>query len=138
MDHPASNYKDATGAALIAGSCLFGILGYHALTSAMRMGEVSAVTPFRYTRLVFALILGFAVFGSCQARVNPAGDQQMYADMLAGLVLAQLVSQLLGEDLDGGFGDVVAADVKITRSATASTLFPNVCELTPRRILAAS
>ena len=29
----------------------------------MRTGEVSAVTPFRYTRLVFALVLGVAVFG---------------------------------------------------------------------------
>lgn len=29
----------------------------------MRTGDVSAVTPFRYTRLVFALILGATVFG---------------------------------------------------------------------------
>ncbi len=28
----------------------------------MRTGEVSVVTPFRYTRLVFALILGMIVF----------------------------------------------------------------------------
>ena len=33
-----------------------------ATTSAMRTGEVSVVTPFRYTRLVFALILGVLVF----------------------------------------------------------------------------
>jgi drug/metabolite transporter (DMT)-like permease len=29
----------------------------------MRLGDVSVVTPFRYTRLVFALILGAFVFG---------------------------------------------------------------------------
>jgi drug/metabolite transporter (DMT)-like permease len=51
-----------TAAQLAAGS-VFGILGYHALTHAMRTGEVSAVTPFRYTRLVFALILAMALFG---------------------------------------------------------------------------
>jgi len=30
---------------------------------AMRTGEVSVVTPFRYTRLVFGVALGVLVFG---------------------------------------------------------------------------
>jgi drug/metabolite transporter (DMT)-like permease len=54
---------DIRGLGLLAGATLFGIMGYHALTAAMRTGEVSAVTPFRYTRLLFALILGVVVFG---------------------------------------------------------------------------
>lgn len=33
------------------------------ITSAMRVGEVSAVAPFRYSRIVFALIIAFVVFG---------------------------------------------------------------------------
>lgn len=46
------------------GAAIFmGILGYYAITAAMRVGEVAAVTPFRYTRLLFALIFGMAVFG---------------------------------------------------------------------------
>ena len=53
----------ATGVAHLAGGTLFGMLGYHALTFAMRTGEVSAVTPFRYTRLVFAMVLAMALFG---------------------------------------------------------------------------
>lgn len=53
---------DATGAALLAGSSTFGIAAYFALTVAMRTGDVSTVTPFRYTRLVFAMILGTLVF----------------------------------------------------------------------------
>ena len=40
-----------------------GIAGYAALTAAMRVGDVAAVTPFRYTRLLFGLALGAAVFG---------------------------------------------------------------------------
>lgn len=44
------------------GAAVFGIVGYSYLTRAMRTGEVSAVTPFRYTRLLFALILGVVVF----------------------------------------------------------------------------
>lgn len=55
--------SDATGWALVAATTAFGIFAYFALTVAMRTGEVSAVTPFRYTRLVFAMILGILVFG---------------------------------------------------------------------------
>ena len=37
-------------------------VGYYAVTASMRVGEVSAVAPFRYTRLVFAAVLGFLIF----------------------------------------------------------------------------
>lgn len=48
---------------LTLGACtLVGIAAYYALTVAMRTGEVSLVTPFRYTRLLFALFLGAVVF----------------------------------------------------------------------------
>jgi drug/metabolite transporter (DMT)-like permease len=46
------------GAILIVGG-----IGYYSLVAAMRTGDVSAVVPFRYTRLVFALVLGRWVFG---------------------------------------------------------------------------
>lgn len=39
-----------------------GGFGYYALVGATRTGEVSVVVPFRYTRLVFAMILGSLVF----------------------------------------------------------------------------
>lgn len=48
---------------MILGAVLVGVLAYNALTIAMRTGEVSVVTPFRYTRLLFAMILGMLVFG---------------------------------------------------------------------------
>jgi drug/metabolite transporter (DMT)-like permease len=51
------------GATFTLGAAVFGIAGYHFLTIAMRTGEVGAVTPFRYTRLVFALILSAVVLG---------------------------------------------------------------------------
>jgi drug/metabolite transporter (DMT)-like permease len=53
---------DGPTLALLAGMTSFGIFGYNALTIAMRTGEVAAVTPFRYTRLVFAMLLGILVF----------------------------------------------------------------------------
>ena len=53
----------ALTAAQIAGATVFGAAAYGALTMAMRTGQVSAVTPFRYTRLLFALVLGVTLFG---------------------------------------------------------------------------
>lgn len=55
-------WPDARGLGLLAGTALFAVLGYHALTSAMRTGEIGFVTPFRYVRLVFAMILAMALF----------------------------------------------------------------------------
>lgn len=54
---------DAHGLGHLAGGTVFGMLGYHALTYAMRTGDVGSVTPFRYTRLIFAMILAVAIFG---------------------------------------------------------------------------
>ncbi|MBI1170341.1 EamA family transporter [bacterium] len=48
---------------LVLSASAFGIAGYGALTQAMRTGEVSAVTPFRYARLLFALVIGVLAFG---------------------------------------------------------------------------
>ena len=53
---------DAREIALMLAAAVFGVAGYHALTVAMRTGEVGAVTPFRYTRLVFAVVLAVVVF----------------------------------------------------------------------------
>ena len=52
----------AVQAALLAGALLSGIGSYWAITEAMRVGEVSVVTPFRYSRLLFALVIGTLVF----------------------------------------------------------------------------
>jgi len=40
-----------------------GVFAYYAIVAAMRVGEISFVTPFRYSRILFALIIGIAVFG---------------------------------------------------------------------------
>ena len=50
-------------ALLICGTALSGIVGYTAMTRAMRTGEVGVVAPFRYTRLIVALILAYTLFG---------------------------------------------------------------------------
>jgi len=47
---------------LLAAATTVGVLAYGALTKAMRVGEVSVVSPFRYSRLLFAIFLGVLVF----------------------------------------------------------------------------
>lgn len=76
---------DGREALLVAGAAGFGILGYHALTGAMRTGEVGAVTPFRYTRLVFALILGVFVLGERPDAAMLAGAALVVAAGIFGL-----------------------------------------------------
>lgn len=50
-------------AAQLFAALALGVVSYWAMTTATRMGDVSAIMPFRYTRLVFALALGALVFG---------------------------------------------------------------------------
>ena len=48
---------------LLAAASVFLSAGYFWLTVAMRAGEMSLIAPFRYSGLVFALLLGYAVWG---------------------------------------------------------------------------
>jgi drug/metabolite transporter (DMT)-like permease len=51
-----------TGYGLLAAALIVGVTSYYALTLSMRLGDVAVVTPFRYVRLVFALIIGVTFF----------------------------------------------------------------------------
>lgn len=48
---------------LLAGVLVILTIGYACITAAMRMGDVAAITPLRYTRIVFAMIIGMVLFG---------------------------------------------------------------------------
>ncbi|MGJ8534458.1 MAG: DMT family transporter [Alphaproteobacteria bacterium] len=47
----------------LTASALFLMAGYYWSIQAMRFGEVSFTSPFRYTSLIWAIILGFVLFG---------------------------------------------------------------------------
>lgn len=47
---------------LLMGAAATGIFAYYAITSASRTGAVAVVTPFRYSRILFALVLGILLF----------------------------------------------------------------------------
>lgn len=71
---------------LVAASVV-GIVAYTSLTIAMRTGEVGAVTPFRYTRIVFALIAGVMVFGERPDLWTLAGSALVIVAGIAALRL---------------------------------------------------
>lgn len=47
---------------LIGVATTLGTVSYYAIVAAMRVGDVGFVTPFRYTRLLFAMVIGVLVF----------------------------------------------------------------------------
>jgi drug/metabolite transporter (DMT)-like permease len=61
-----------------------GVAAYTSLTFAMRTGEVSMVTPFRYSRLLFAMILAALVFNERPDAMELLGGAVIVA---AGLAL---------------------------------------------------
>lgn len=64
------------GALYLTGAISFGIIAYTSLMKAVRTGEVSAVTPFRYSRLLFGVMFGVLLF-----------EETLSAPMLFGCAL---------------------------------------------------
>ena len=48
---------------VVASMIILGSFGYLLLITSLSLGELSAIMPFRYSRIVFLLILGVLVFG---------------------------------------------------------------------------
>ena len=61
-DGKAFTWMGAQSSLYFIGAILMGAFAYAALMKAMRTGDVSAVTPFRYTRLLFGIALGMILF----------------------------------------------------------------------------
>ncbi len=53
---------DGMQSAYIAAALIVGPVGYYMIVAAMRIGEVAVVTPYRYVRLVFAMLIGVVFF----------------------------------------------------------------------------
>lgn len=67
---------DTRETAMLLACAALGIVAYAALVLATRTGDIALTTPFRYSRLVFALLIGVLVF-----------DERVDGLMLAGCAL---------------------------------------------------
>ena len=54
---------DAASFPLLAGAAVFIFAGFLFSVMAMRVGEIAVISPFRYSGLLWALVLGWLVFG---------------------------------------------------------------------------
>lgn len=57
----------------LIGATLCSTLGFYAITASMRVGETSVVAPYRYTRILVAMLIGFLVFGERLQAATLAG-----------------------------------------------------------------
>jgi drug/metabolite transporter (DMT)-like permease len=58
---------------LLFGAALFLLVAYIAAVNAVRVGEIGFVAPFRYSVLIWALFLGWALFGELPDATTLAG-----------------------------------------------------------------
>ncbi|MBJ3763608.1 DMT family transporter [Maribius pontilimi] len=77
---------DPRATLLLLGAGIVGVAAYTALTRAMRTGEVSVVAPFRYSRLLVALVLAAILFGE-----RPGALTLIGATLIVGSGLYTLV-----------------------------------------------
>lgn len=57
----------------LAGAAVLIIVGYVALIVAMRLGEISVVAPFRYSAILWGLLMGYLVWGDVPDLLTLAG-----------------------------------------------------------------
>ena len=66
-------YLEVETSLYLMAAVISGVVAYSSLMKAMRTGEISAVTPFRYSRLLFGIAFGVLLF-----------DEQLDISMLVG------------------------------------------------------
>ena len=77
-------WPDRAGVVALVVAVLVGTGAYASLMKAMRTGDVAAVTPLRYTRLLFGVGMGVVAFGEQVDAITLAGCAVI---LLAGLLL---------------------------------------------------
>jgi len=77
----------------LSGSAIFLLGGYYFILQAMRSGEISAIAPFRYTILLWAILIQIAVFGIWPDLPTLAGSAILVATGLYTLYRERLVGQ---------------------------------------------
>jgi drug/metabolite transporter (DMT)-like permease len=77
---------------LLAGAAGFLILGYLTVVAATRGGDIGAVAPFRYTALLFAIALGWAIFGTLPDALTLLGGAMIVVSGIYTLLRSRRVA----------------------------------------------
>lgn len=94
-------WPEGWAAVSLVAAIVFGTIGYWAITAASRTGDVGLVAPFRYTRLLFALILAVLVLQETLDAATLGG---------AGLIIAAGLYSFLRERRRAAFSRPTVSD----------------------------
>jgi drug/metabolite transporter (DMT)-like permease len=92
---------DLLQSAQVAGAVVFGVLGYLAIVIATRTGDASAITPFRYTRLIFSMLLGMVIFSERPDLMTYAGSLLIIASGLYSFLRERRLARRFAPEMTG-------------------------------------
>jgi drug/metabolite transporter (DMT)-like permease len=76
-----------------AGASAFGVIAYYSIVIAARTGEMSVISPFRYSRLVFAMLLSIIVLSERPDMMTLLGASIIVASGVYTFVRENLLSK---------------------------------------------
>ncbi|TNJ44019.1 DMT family transporter [Phaeobacter sp. B1627] len=80
--------------AMLACGAVFGVIAYYGIVTATRVADAAAITPFRYARLVFAMVGGAIVFAERPDQMTLAGSALIIATGLYTFVRERRLAQV--------------------------------------------
>ncbi len=83
--------------AILALAAVFVLIGYLFGVMTMRIGDIGFISPFRYTILIWAMILGYLVFGDVPDRLTLLGSAIV---VLTGIYAFQRERRLAAKELN--------------------------------------
>ncbi len=78
---------------LLAGAAMLLVIGYQFIIMAMRLGDISYVAPYRYTALLWSMLLGFVFFGDVPDTAMTVGALVIIGSGLYALYREQVVGR---------------------------------------------
>lgn len=87
---------------LIVGSAVFLIVGYICAVKTMRVGDIGIVAPFRYTSLLWAILLGWLLFGSLPDQWTLVGSAVVVASGVYMLLRERKLRMMLRDAGEAG------------------------------------
>ncbi|MCD9146692.1 DMT family transporter [Pseudophaeobacter flagellatus] len=90
---------DGSQALMMLGGIIFGVGGYYAIVIATRIGDASAITPFRYSRLLFSILVGVLVFGERPDALTLGGAVLIIASGLYTFVRERRLAREMAREL---------------------------------------
>lgn len=91
---------------LLAGAAFFVSFGYMFITMAMRVGDIGFISPFRYTMLVWAILVGLFVFGDVPRPLTLLGAAIIVCSGIYTFYRERKVMQTLRAAASPGAGNI--------------------------------